>query len=174
MQTDNIYEEKIFSRWTTGILAAVTASLLFVLIYQILVEPIGTRPAPNWFFLLMFLLFVGVMINFSRLSIRITTRSVNVGYGIFKHNIPWENAEDCYLDKASTIRYGGWGIRISRVKGKWRLVYNVMGGPRVVLSLKKDRFKEFVFSTKNPEEVMEVIKERIGNPSMEKLEIVKK
>lgn len=40
-----------------------------------------------------------------------------VGYGIFKHNIPWENVEDCYLDEALTIRYGGWGIRTGKVKG---------------------------------------------------------
>jgi hypothetical protein len=41
-------------------------------------------------------------------------------------------------------------------------VYNVVGGPRIVLSLKRGRFKEFVFSTKNPEEVIKIAKERIG------------
>lgn len=162
MQTDNIYEEKIFSKWITGILAAVTVSFLFVLVYQILVEPIGARPAPNWFFLLMFLLFIGITINFSTLSIRMTPHSVDVCYGIFKHTIPWRDIENCYLDEASTIRYGGWGIRIGRVKGKWRLVYNVIGGPRVVLSLKKGRFKEFVFSTNNPKKVIEIVKQKVG------------
>ena len=162
MRTENIYDEKIFSKWMTAILAVLTTSLLFVLLYQIIVGPIGTRPAPNWFFLFMFLLFLGVMINFSRLTIRMTHRSISVGYGIIKHSIIWENVEDCYLDEASTIRYGGWGIRIARVKGKWRLVYNVIGGPRIVLSLNKGRFKEFVFSTKNPEEVIKIAKERIG------------
>lgn len=162
MQAENIYEEKIFSKWITVILVSVTVGLLFVLVYQILLEPIGTRPAPSWFFLIMFLLFLGVTINFSRLTIRMTHRSLSVGYGIFKRTILWENVENCYLDEASTIRYGGWGIRIGRVKGKWRLVYNVIGWPRAVLSLKKGRFKEFVFSTKNPEEVMNVVKQRIG------------
>lgn len=162
MKTNNIYEERIFSKGTTGILSAFTAVLLFVLVYQILIEPIGTRPAPNWFHLLMFLLLLGVTINFSRLSIKMTPRSVSIGYGIFKHEILWENVEDCYLDEALTIRYGGWGIRIGRVKGKWRLVYNVMVGPRVVLSLKKGRFGEFVFSTKKPEEVINVVKQQIG------------
>ena len=162
MQPKNFYEEKIFSKRITVILAVLTTSLLFVLLYQILVGPIGTRPAPNWFFLFMFLLFLGVMINFSRLTIRMTPGSISVGYGIIKHSILWENVEDSYLDEASTIRYGGWGIRIAKVKGKWRLVYNVIGGPRIVLSLKRGRFKEFVFSTKNPEEVIKIAKERIG------------
>jgi hypothetical protein len=162
MQTKNFYEEKIFSKGITVVLAVLTTSLLFVLLYQTIVGPIGTQPAPNWFFLFMFLLFLGVMINFSRLTIRMTPRSISVGYGIIKHSILWENVEDCYLDEVSTIRYGGWGIRIAKVKGKWRLVYNVIGGPRIVLSLNKGKFKEFVFSTKNPEEVIKIAKERIG------------
>lgn len=162
MQSDNIYEEKIFSKWTTGIVGFFTVGFLFVLIYQIFVGPIGANPAPNWFFLLMLLLFLGVTINFSRLIIRMTPQSIAVSYGIFKHTIIWGNIEDCYLDGASAIRYGGWGIRIGKVEGKWRFVYNVMGGPRVVLSFKKGRFSEFVFSTKSPDEVMKKIKERIS------------
>jgi hypothetical protein len=92
-------------------------------------------------------------------------RSVVVGYGIFKRTTFWENIERCYLDEVSSIRYGGWGIRIGRVKGRWRLVYNVIRGPRVVLSLKKGWFREFVFSTKNPEEVMKIVGQRIGRIS---------
>lgn len=163
---DNLYEEKICSKWwMTSILSAFTAGFLFVLVYQILVGPIGSCPAPNWFFLLMFLLFLGVVINFSRLNIRITHLFVKVSYGIFKHIIPWENVENCYLDEASIIRYGGWGIRIGRVKGKCRLVYNVIGAPRIVLSLKKGKFKEFVFSTEKPEEVMNIIRQQRGSDS---------
>jgi len=113
----------------------------------------------------MFLLFLGVVINFSRLSIRITHLSVKVSYGIFRHIVTRENVEDCYLDEASIIRYGGWGIRIGKVQGRWRLVYNVIGAPRVVLSLKKGRFKEFVFSTEKPEEVMNIIRQRRGSDS---------
>jgi len=166
MQGDNFYKEKISSKWwMTGILTAFTAGFLFVLVYQVLVGPIGTRPAPNWFFLFMFLLFLGVTINFSRLSIRITHLSVKVSYGIFRYIIPWENIKNCYLDEASTINYGGWGIRIGKVQGRWRLVYNVIGAPRVVLSLKKGKFKEFVFSTEKPEEVMNIIRERRGSDS---------
>ena len=162
MEEVNIYEEKVFSKGITGILAVATCGFLFAWIYQNFVEPIGIPSVPNWLFLLMFLLFLGVTINFSRLVIRITSKSMVVGYGVFKQDISWQNIKDCYLDKTSTIRYGGWGIRIGRVKGKWRLVYNVMGGPRVVLSLKKGRFREFVFSTKSPEHVMRVIKQQIG------------
>lgn len=57
---------------------------------------------------------------------------------------------------------GDWDIRVGRVEGKWRLVYNIIGRLRVVLLLKKGGFKEFLVSTKNPEEVMKVVKEKMG------------
>ena len=158
MQTDIVYEEKIFSKWTAGILATATAIFLFVLLCLVLVEPAGTRPVLIWFSLLMFLLSLGTMINFSRLAIRISPRFISVAYGIFKHKISFENVEKCYLDETPAIQYWGWGIRIAKIKGKWRLVYNVIGGPRIVLSLRKGRFKEFVFSTKNPKEVMDIVR----------------
>jgi hypothetical protein len=159
MQIEDSYEEKIFSKGITGLLAVVTVGFLLALVYQISVGPIGADPAPNWFFLLMFLLFLAVTINFSRLSIKMTPQSIVVGYGILKHTIPWENIEDCYLDKASTFSYGGWGIRIGRVMGKWRLVYNLLSSPRVVLSLNKGKFREFVFSTNNPQKVLAIVKQ---------------
>lgn len=159
-----IYQEKIFSTWITAIMALLTATFLFFLLHQIFAQPIGARPAPNWFFLVMFLLFLAVTLNFSVLKITMTTGGLTVNYGIFKHKIRWENIADCYLDESSPLRYGGWGVRIAWVNGKWRLVYNVIGGPRIVLSLKKGAFKEFVFSTKNPEEVMKTIRTRIATP----------
>jgi hypothetical protein len=143
-------------------LSAFTSVFLFIVVYQILVGPLGDNPAPNRLFAFMALLFLGITINFSRLSIKMTSRSAIVGYGICKRTIPWEDIERCYVDEASSIRYGGWGIRIGRVEGKWRLVYNVIGAPRVVLSLKSGWFREFVFSTKNPEAVMTIIRQRIG------------
>ena len=42
------------------------------------------------------------------------------------------------------------------------LVYNIIGGPRVVLSLKKGKFREFVFSTSDPQRVIEIVKQKVG------------
>jgi hypothetical protein len=162
MRPDTIYEERIFSKWSIIVLATVTIALLFVLVYQLLVGPIGTRPAPNWVLLTMFLLFLAITVNFATLTIKVTPQHISVGYGIIKHVMAWENVADCYPDMASIVRYGGWGIRLGRVGGRWRLVYNVVGGPRVVLLLKEGKFKEFVFSTRDAEEVARVIKQRMG------------
>lgn len=157
-----LYEEDIYSRWNIVILGAVSLSLLGDLVYQLLVSPVGTRPAPDWFFLVIFLFFLALGVNFARLRIRVTPESITVGYGIIKHRVSWQYIADCYLDKASAIIYGGWGIRVGRVGGKWRLVYNILGGPRVVLSLKTGIFREFVFSTRNPEGVIQAIRQYLS------------
>lgn len=161
MDSDYIYEEKIFAKVIGGLLGSVTALMLVILIYQIIVEPLGDDPAPTLFFLIMFLIFLGLTLIFSRLIIRITFHSITVGFGIIKRNIPLENIADIRIDETSAIKYGGAGIRMAKVKGKWVLVYNVIGGPRCVLTLKEGRFKEFIFSTKNPEEIMNVVKGQI-------------
>ncbi len=151
------YHESLFSKWSTLILFSITVIFFLLYFYQIIVGPIGTDPAPNWFWFVMAVFMLAITINFRRLSIRITSAGLTVGYGIYKKRIPWKNIEDRYIDEASAIRYGGWGIRLGRVDGRWRTVYNVIGGPRVVVSLKKGWIREVVFSTENPEEVMKTM-----------------
>ena len=74
MQIEKIYEEKIFSKGITVLLTIATIVFLLALLHQATVGPIGTRPAPNWFLLVMFLLFLGLTVNFSNLSIKMTSR----------------------------------------------------------------------------------------------------
>ncbi len=167
MKVTEIYEEIIpfrIMRLVLGVFIALTVLFLGLFAYQVLVGPVSANPAPDWFYLIMFLWFAGftaLIRNFNKLAIMITTQSIAVGFGIFKRAIPWNDVNSCYLDDASAIgSYGGWGIRTAKVKGKWRLVYNVIGSPTVVLELEKGRFREFVFSTKNPERVMEVVRKQ--------------
>ena len=168
MQVNEIYKETVpfaLMRLVLGVFIACTLLFLGLFVYQVLVGPVGTKPAPDWVYLLMFLWFAGftaLIRNFSKLAIKITAQSINVGFGVFKRVIPWDNIMDSYLDKASAIgSYGGWGIRIAKVKGRWRLVYNVIGCPAVVLELERGRFREFVFSTKNPDGVIQTARQQI-------------
>jgi hypothetical protein len=161
MQPDIIYEEKIFQKGLTTILIVITLVFLILWIYQAFIGPIGTNPAPNMLFLIMFLVFTFMVSTFNRLVIKITPEFIRVGYGIFRRQISWEKIESCYPDEASVVIYGGWGIRFGRFKGKWRLIFDTVGDPRVVFLLKEGKFREFVFSTKNPDEVTELVKEHI-------------
>jgi hypothetical protein len=158
MDSDSIYEEKIFAKVLGGLMGGISAIMLIILVYQLIMGPYGDSQELTMFFLIMFIIFFVLTLNFARLIIRISFQSVTVGYGVIKKRIPMENIQDCEIDKTPAIRYGGAGIRTARVKGEWILVYNVVGGPRCVLRLKEGRFKKFVFSTKNPEEVVNVIK----------------
>jgi hypothetical protein len=139
-------------------LAAVTVMMFIILIYQSMFTSFDEKTWMSILFVIMFLVFLFLTINFSRLIIRVNFQGITVAYGIIKKTIPWENIEGIEIDKTSAIKYGGAGIRTARIKGEWVLVYNVIGGPRCVLKLKEGRFKKFVFSTKNPEEVVNVVK----------------
>ena len=165
MQPGLIYEEEIFSKWMMAIIAPVTVIMGFLFFYFVLAslgDPDPELTWLRWFFLLMFLFFLGITINFSRLIIRIGPKGISVGYGIIKYTIPWENIEGCFLDEFSAVRYGGAGIRMTKVEWKWILVFSVIGGSRVVVSLRKGRFKEIVFSTEHPQDVMKIIGEWAG------------
>jgi hypothetical protein len=102
-----------------------------------------------------------ITINFSRLTIRITSQEIAIRYGIIGHTQSWNNVKDVLLDETSMIRYGGWGIRIGRFGGKWRLIFNVLGKKCVLLQLNQGRFREFVFSSNTPKEIIKIIRERV-------------
>jgi len=161
MDKNIIYEEKIFPKVEMLILGVVMAGVFALLVYQIFAE----YPVSYWSHgLIPLILLIVVMYMFRKFNIKMTSDSIVVRYG-FKHTILYKDIEDCYVDKLSFIRFigrGGFGPgKIGRANGKWRSVYTVIGYPRIVLSLKDGKFfKEFVFSTKNPEEVMSIIKQK--------------
>ena len=150
------YTEKVFCKWMFLILGSVTAVFSFLGAYEIMIGWQWTEPLPVWFWPLMALFLLVITINFLRLTIKIDSEGLTVGYGLLKSKISWDRVKDCSLDEDSTLWYG---IRLGRADGKWRTIYNVIviRGPRVVVSLKEGRIREVVFSTKNPEEVMEKI-----------------
>ena len=163
MKTNTVYEERLTAKWMIGTFGVLGVGFLLLLVIQMRIGPIGSNQAPDWFFLIMFLLFCGLILNFRRMVTRITTKEVTISYGIVRRKIPLTNVKECYSDQALTIKYGGWGIRIWRGKGKWKLVYSVVGAPLVVLSLHKGKFGEFLFSTRNREQVVKIVNEFLLN-----------
>ncbi len=162
---DEIYQETV--PFLVGKLVAVlmiALSILFLFIYQLATDPVGNRPAPDWLYLAMFVLFAGIsylVTGLRKLTISITSQVITVAFGIFKYTISWDNVEGCYLDKNPGIAYGGWGVRIGRTKGKSVLVYSVISSPRVILELRQGRFGQFAFSTKHPDDVMAIAQQQI-------------
>jgi hypothetical protein len=164
MNQSQIYHERIVSKLNLAILGLVVLWLGFSVLYPILDGSVASDPAATWVLVFFGTIFAILMANFVRLNILITSESLTVNYGMIAHHIPLENIERCYLDQTSAIKYGGFGIRIARIDGKWRLVYNLAASPRVVLLLKSGSFREFVFSTENPDEVLRIINDRSAAP----------
>jgi len=168
LSDDVLYEETLpFPMATVATLAILLVALLMLVLFilQLVSGPLGNRPAPDWFYLVMFIFMAAItflVANFRVLTIRMSGQSVTVAYGLIKKTILWCDIEECFLDSASPLGYGGWGARLARVRGTWRLAFNVIGASGVVLRLRKGRAREFMFSTKNPEQVLVVIARQAG------------
>ncbi|UCF08274.1 MAG: hypothetical protein JSW28_00860 [Thermoplasmata archaeon] len=162
MEHDVIYHERFTAKGFIAILSPITVFMLVIMMYHLLVE--SAEPFLFWtlFYITIFIAFLLLTINFATLTITMTSESITVGFGILKRKIPIVNIADCNRDDVSSVKYGGFGIRVAKIKGKKRLVYNTIGTPRVLLSLKEGRFPEFVFSTKSPEEVINVIRAQLS------------
>jgi len=168
MESDTIYEETL--PFPLGLIAAVIVSafaalMLVLLVLQLAGGPIGSRPAPDWVYALMFVVMSTIAIlvtSFRKLTIRLTPQSVTVAFGMLKRTILWGDIERCSRDETSSFGYGGWGIRIARAGGRWRLVFNVAGHPGILIGLRTGRFREFVFSTNNAEQVLDIIRRHAG------------
>ena len=168
MQPNEIYREEIpfpIGRLMVWIMTGITALMLYLFIYQTTTgRPVGNEPAPDWVYLVMVVVFAGMTVlikNFTRLTIGMTPDALTVAFERIKYTIPWHNIAGCYQDNNPGIVYGGWGIRSGRARGKSVLVYNIIGPKRVILELKKGRFKQFAFSTRRPEEVMVIVQQQI-------------
>jgi hypothetical protein len=155
-----LYEERLFSRWMTLTLGAVTLFILWRVMQQ-LQGGVPVDDSPSWLLPLMLVVFVLVTVNFAWLTIRITDEEAVIAYGVIRHRIRLEEIEDCYADTASAIRYGGFGIRRGWYNGMHRLIYNTIGDPRVVLLTTDSSTPEFVFSTTQPERVMDLVREHL-------------
>jgi len=93
--------------------------------------------------------------NYRGLKITLTKNQLDVEYGIFNHKkIPIKKITRCEITKANFRKYGGVGIRFGS-DGSW--AYNTDFGEAVKLTFQHGR--PFVFSTRNPQKISNLINE---------------
>jgi hypothetical protein len=165
MQPGEIYHEEISSFWgrlAVGLFFGLGVLFLILLIYQREYGPIGDKPAPDWYFLLMaaVMLLVGYVVrNFATLTVSASAAGLSAGYGRFRYLVSWSNIVRAEIFKGSALlTFAGYGIRLGRLNGKRVLAYNTMGASLILLELHQGRYKYFAFSTKRPDEVMALVK----------------
>ncbi len=163
MNYDEIYHEVIpflAGKIVTIMMVIISITFLILFLVQRSGTSVGDNPAPTWFFLVMALIFIGVTVlvfNFRALTVSITENSLTVSYGRIRYRVTLDNIESAFIDTNPGIVYGGWGIRWARIKGQSALIYNVISKPRVVLKLRSGRFSQFAFSTRHPDEVINLV-----------------
>ncbi len=158
---DYRHQEKIFSWSMAALFAFIVVVLGAILIYQSTVGPLGENPAPNALLAAFLILFFFIGANFVRLQLNMDSRGIMVSFGFFSHLVPWARVHGAYQDTTSSFWYGGFGIRLGRSRGQWRLVYNLPGYSRVVLQVDGSWHQEFVFATAQPEKVLSLINARL-------------
>ncbi len=150
MKHDEIYNEVI--PFLAGKVVVVMMAIISVVFLALSIS--------NLYFLVMGLVFIGVTVlvsNFRTLTISIDKSSITASYGRISYRVALDNIESAFVDTNPGIVYGGWGIRMARIKGRSALIYNVISKPRVVLTLRAGRFGQFAFSTRRPDEVISLI-----------------
>jgi hypothetical protein len=119
---------------------------------------------PSVFFLIMAIIMLAVaafLFSLTKLRIGITADSLRASFGFIKFETPISNIKAVYTDEKSSLKYGGWGVRVTKSKEGWLLAYTAIGYKRVVLELKENKYNKFIFSTAHPEEVINTIKQQL-------------
>lgn len=157
--TDNlVYEEKISSFKTEALFIGLAAIFLVLSIWRMNVAGLD---ALGIVFLLFFVLFVFYCLNFRILIIRIAADSLILKFGIFTWTVPPEDIGEIRPDDdiPAMMKYGGAGIHFFFVRGRYRVSFNFLEYPRVVIALKKKRgsVQDVSFSTRHPEDVIKLL-----------------
>ena len=148
-----------FSEWVpAGLLAKVLATSVSLAVFAVLLITTVTGVAfqnPFWITVLgsvlTFLLFL--FWNYRGLHIRVSTQRLSVDYGIFnRRTIHLSEIVSCEPTKATFRRYGGVGVRLG-LDGSW--AYTTSFGHAV--RIERERGRPFVFSTRNPAEVCNIV-----------------
>jgi hypothetical protein len=159
--SENIYREEIRSN-KTDLLFVVLALITYALSawkFSVVGFKFGSG-----LFLFLGLLFTFYVINFRVLNISITEQTLHLKFGVIPWKIELSNIQEIILDDAPMlIKYGGAGVHFAFVKGEYRAFYNFLEYPRVLIRFKKKQglVKALVFTTQQPEQILEIIQENL-------------
>ncbi len=154
----------LYSEWIPiAKFVKITISLLFLFIIVITII-ISALSLQVMIFLLIILgsvcIFISIMyLNYRGLQIILTNNQIEVKYGIFNYKIiSLKKIMRCDPTKATFRKYGGVGVRYG-LDGSW--AYNTDFGKAVKLTYQNG--KPFVFSTKNPQKICNLINKLTKN-----------
>jgi hypothetical protein len=159
---DQIYQEKVQSLLTSFLFTFLT--LVFAALFTWRVTVVGFRAFPI-VFLVLALFFFFYILNYQTLKITITEEAVLLKFGLIRWRTRLNNIQICKMDDSpNLIKYGGAGVHFAFVKGEYRAFFNFLEHPRILITFhhKQGPVQGLVFTTRQPEQVMEIIRSRIS------------
>lgn len=113
-------------------------------------------------FLFFAALFSFYVLNYRTLLIRLTPAALKLTFGLFTWTVPLDNVASCGLDELpAPQRLGGAGIHFITVRQRYRVSFNFLEHPRVVVALKHPSgpVHDVSFSTQRPDRVVQLVQE---------------
>ena len=168
-QGNELYREEIQITPMKFLVGFEVLSGLFFLgmaLIQLFSGPIVSNAPPTFFWLLMAAVFLGtgwLIASFINYRLTIEPDAINLSFGRFKTVIGYGDIESYERDTKSGLAYGGWGYRMSLTKDGWVKAYILAGKHKIDLKLKTGRYRHIIFSTDQPDTVMEILRERLKN-----------
>jgi hypothetical protein len=164
MTGQRIYEERVASSMTEALFVALALLFLLLAAWRATAAGLGLLTIA---FLCMFGFFLFYSLNYRTLVIRLTPRTLKLAFGIFRWTVPLDTVEECHLDDTPMWRIGGAGIHFTIIRKRYRVMFNFLEHPRVVIALKRKRgpVRDVVFSTRRPEEIRQLIRKILSEKS---------
>jgi len=154
MKQESIYVERVPSFNTESLFLLL--AVLFLGLFYSRVSSIGLDTLAV-VYLVLFTFFLFYSINFLFLTIFMTSSSLKLRFGVFSWTVPYENIESAHIDPIPFLmRMGGAGVHFMFIGNRFRVSFNFLEYPRVVIALKRKAgpVKDVSFSTRHPEEIL--------------------
>lgn len=154
----HVYVERVSSARTQALFAGLMLLGLLLFVWRL-----NSHGFDLWCIvgLTVFAMFLFYTLNYRMLLIRLTADSLRLTFGLISWLIPRDNIETCYPDNVSLARIGGAGIHFTSIGGRYRVMFNFLEHPRLVIALKhkKGPVRDVAFSTRRPAELMRLLQE---------------
>ncbi len=159
MSAEVVFEEHTPFFLFLFIMLSMAIIFIVLLIVQIFIGPVGSRPAPNWIFIVFISIFLFLSIAFWRYSVVLTSEYIQVGFPLYHVRISWEDI--CSVKKAENIpAYAGYGIILIKYNGSWIRAFNMPQMEKLLLDVKGRKYSRLLISVKNSERVISYIRQK--------------
>jgi hypothetical protein len=157
MKVGPIYEETLSSARTEAlfvILTLLSLGLLFWRVSAASLDPLALA------LLVLALFFLYCSLNYRRLHIRLSEEALSLQFGLISWTVRLDNVAACRPDHLPAfLKYGGAGVHFMFADGRYRVSFNFLEYPRLVIALRRSAgpVRDVSFSTRFPQRLTDLL-----------------